>query len=126
MKEKGFAGVLVLIFGAIAGVLLYIAFTKKPNNETQLNTRIETTITSETPVPTPIITKTDTKSSVLPTATPYVQNETSVPVQYTISPNQSYSNSSNPTSQPVNTATPAPTGKGKGNGGGGSGIVTGG
>lgn len=121
MNSKGFAGVLLLIIGTLAAVLLYIAFVQiRDTKETGTSPDSSpTTPNSLTPSISP-----NTKTS--PTSTPNKSGgTTTVPLQYTISPTRSYANTSYPTSQPVSTATPSPTGKGKGNGGGG-GIVTGG
>jgi len=122
MKEKGFVGIFLLIIGALAAVLLYIAFTKEAAQETITPPNVPTNEFSPSP------TSQNTPTSQRTTPSPTSQSTQPTVIQYTISPTRSYSNSSYPTSAPLSTATPVPTGKGKngGGGGGGSGIVTGG
>lgn len=130
IHNNGFAGILFLIFATLAGILLYIAFTKGKTNRNPipLNAELESIEIQTNTNPTTVQAGPNNAAEITikPTGNNNIQ-PTSVPLQYTISPTKSL-NSSYPTSQPALTATPQPTQKGKGNGGGGSGtgISTGG
>lgn len=130
--QKGFVGILlVLIFGVVSGVLIYIGLTtsKKSQSEHEQPTEpstIDVSVTSPTPGSSQRLPSGNTTSRITVTPTRSSTQPNQSGIQYTISPTQSAQAYSNSTSTPTTMKTPTPTSKSKGNGGGGTGISTGG
>lgn len=123
MKEKGFAGIFILILGTLAILCFYFAFTKRAPVQTTDKTGTQ----SGTETPTAVIGTRAPNHTQSPT--PYSTTSPSSPPQFTVSPTNTTVAPSSQTSPSGITQTPIPTekAKGKGNGGGsGSGIVIGG
>lgn len=124
--EDGFAGILFILILVLTVVFLYIAykeqkkdFVNQEQSESSLGNQVSPTVSTQ---------QLPTNTQKLQSNPNSIQNSTQFTptpiVQYSLSPTQSYSQTTQ--SLPVNTATPTSTSKRKGNSNGETGIVTGG